>query len=241
MILQCSLEGEGFFRVGETEHRVSEGSALVSLLPEDATYGYPTGARKPWTFCWLNCYGDFSLRLWRSFRETFGPVAPLPSSSPAGLALRHLIHAVSHHKAGSHYAISEQAYRFVMCWWEQLSCPRESRRDTVAAVIRSCCDHYRDPISVKELAVQSNLSREHFTRIFRQKLGVSPGIYLRRRRLKAARDLLRSASLPLQEIALRSGFFSARQLSKAFQREYGKLPRRDGPRGLKTLKHRRGG
>lgn len=50
----------------------------------------------------------------------------------------------------------------------------------------------------------------------------------RRQRLKAARDLLRSTSLPLQEIARRSGFFSARQLSKAFQREYGKLPRRDG-------------
>jgi transcriptional regulator GlxA family with amidase domain len=67
---------------------------------------------------------------------------------------------------------------------------------------------------VQDVATHAEISREHLTRIFVEKHGTAPAIFLRQLRLDAAQQLLQSAKLPLSEIALRSGFLNARQLGK---------------------------
>ena len=78
---------------------------------------------------------------------------------------------------------------------------------------------------IKELAGHAHLSREHFTREFQARLGLSPGRFLRRERLRAARMILKNSSLPLDEVERRIGFDSARQLRDAHQNAFGRPPR----------------
>lgn len=224
VILQFTLKGRGCFSTRGRTHDVPAGSAFVSLVPEQARYFYPPDAREPWAFSWLNFYGALSLDLWGRLRERFGPVIQLPLRSAAGMQLVSLAKRVAERKFADRYEASAEAYAFYTNCWREAAQPRREQADPVAAVLQFCRDHFRDPVSVKELAAQSNLSREHFSRVFKESQGVSPAAYLRKQRLLAAAEMLRSTSLPIKEVALRTGFYSARHLMKSFARVRGETP-----------------
>ena len=136
------------------------------------------------------------------------------------------------------YEAGAEAYAFYMNYWREASRPLRAHSDPVAEAVQTCRNHFRDPISVKELAAQCKLSREHFSRIFKESEGVSPAAYLRKQRLEAAAEMLPLSRIPLKEVALRTGFYSARHLMKAFARAYGKTPQQYRREALASSKKR---
>lgn len=78
-------------------------------------------------------------------------------------------------------------------------------------------------ITIAELAGVANLSQWHFCRSFQRAMGMTPAKYIMARRLDLARRLLRS-DLPIQEVALASGFASQSHFCDAFKREVGRTP-----------------
>jgi AraC family transcriptional regulator of adaptative response / DNA-3-methyladenine glycosylase II len=70
------------------------------------------------------------------------------------------------------------------------------------------------------LAQRLGVSDRHLRRVFKQDLGVSPLQYLQTRRLLAAKQLLADTRLPVQQVALMSGFGSVRRFNAAFQASY---------------------
>ena len=215
MILQYTLAGAGWFESDGRRVEVPAGHAFVALVPERAAYGYPAGARTPWSFCWLNFYGDPALALWRGVRERHGPVLPIPVRSAAGRHLRRLAMRVG---GGPPLDRFERATEGYALWVEclralgQASAP-DPLRDPEAFAVR----HHRAAVAVKEMAARSGMSREHFSRRFRERHGLGPATWLRRWRVRAARRLLRDADLPLAEVALRCGFGGTRQLARALR------------------------
>ncbi len=90
--------------------------------------------------------------------------------------------------------------------------------------IRLCSENFREQLSVKQIASETNMSREHFTRSFTERFKETPAALLRRLRLAEATTFLRDTRLPLSEVARRSGFYSLRHMMRTFQRVYGKSP-----------------
>jgi AraC-like DNA-binding protein len=76
------------------------------------------------------------------------------------------------------------------------------------------------PPSIEELAIQYDLSRSHFTRLFTQKTGISPAAFITRLRLHHVEEALRLSDKNLTEIALDHGYADANHLCKAFNRCY---------------------
>ena len=86
--------------------------------------------------------------------------------------------------------------------------------------------HIDDPIGVQELASHVGVSRRWMEYAFRDALGESPYQYIRHRRLKLAQHLLEEeTATKIYEVARRTGFTSAKQLSMAFCQEFGVSPR----------------
>ncbi len=83
-----------------------------------------------------------------------------------------------------------------------------------------------EPIGLTEIAAAAGVSSYHFCRGFRQATGATPYAYLIERRVVRARSLLTKSDLPLAEIALRCGFASHSQFSRAFKRHGGVSPHR---------------
>lgn len=76
------------------------------------------------------------------------------------------------------------------------------------------------------LARQAGVSESYFRHAFVQSLGVSPGQYVRQRRLERARELLTATSLPIAHIAAECGFASQSYLTTCFRARHGVTPAR---------------
>ncbi len=79
-------------------------------------------------------------------------------------------------------------------------------------------DNLAADLSVPALAARAAMSPRHFARAFRREAGVSPGAYVRRLRLEAARRALETSAAPVAEIAQACGFASAEVLHRLFRR-----------------------
>lgn len=73
-------------------------------------------------------------------------------------------------------------------------------------------------LSVPALARRSGMSERHFSRVFTEETGISPGKYVEQSRAEAARRLLETTDHPLRRVARESGFGSTETLYRAFRR-----------------------
>lgn len=81
-----------------------------------------------------------------------------------------------------------------------------------------------DP-TLDELALACSLSKRHFTRAFRQSIGVAPHQWLQQRRVDRAKQLLAKPAIPLSTVALECGFADQSHFTKVFARVVGVTPR----------------
>jgi AraC family transcriptional regulator len=86
--------------------------------------------------------------------------------------------------------------------------------------------HLGETISLDKLADVAGLSRSHFSRMFKQSKGVSPGNYLVRRRVERTMELLTGTDVSLAEIALTVGFSDQSHYSRSFRKHVGIWPAR---------------
>lgn len=75
-------------------------------------------------------------------------------------------------------------------------------------------------LSVPALARRSGMSERHFSRVFTEETGISPGKYVEQSRAEAARRLLETTDHPLRRVARESGFGSTETLYRAFRRHW---------------------
>ncbi|MGF9567040.1 AraC family transcriptional regulator [Neorhizobium sp. JUb45] len=79
-------------------------------------------------------------------------------------------------------------------------------------------------VSIADVAHACNLSRGHFTRMFRETTGVTPHQWLIGERLARACDLLRRSELNLAEVAIACGFSDQSHFTRFFSRIKGVSP-----------------
>jgi AraC-like DNA-binding protein len=156
--------------------------------------------------------------LFRRLQARFGPVLPLSSRGAAAATLRRLMAAASEPVAPERSSVSLLSYAFALEWWREAAAPTGGRENRLTRAVQVCRQRFREPLGVKEIANEVGMSREHFTRIFVEEMRQPPAAFLRQLRVDEASLLLRETELPLREIALRSGFYSARHLMRTFQR-----------------------
>jgi AraC family transcriptional regulator len=96
--------------------------------------------------------------------------------------------------------------------------------------LQRVCDyveaHLDEDLSLTMLADIACLSPYHFSRSFKQSIGVGPQRYVIQRRLERAKTLLRRTREPLALIALEAGFADQSHFTTIFHREMGITPGR---------------
>jgi len=85
-------------------------------------------------------------------------------------------------------------------------------------------DRLSDEIRLDDLAGVARLSRFHFARAFKATLGEPPHRYVMKRRIEKAKDLLVRTQMPVNDIAIATGFRSASQFNRAFKEIVGVTP-----------------
>lgn len=86
--------------------------------------------------------------------------------------------------------------------------------------------NYMSAVTLDDIASAAHLSKYHLARLFRALHGVSPAVYLRLKRIRAAERLIERSDADLAEIAERSGFGSRWSMFRELRRRRGMGGRR---------------
>jgi AraC family transcriptional regulator len=83
--------------------------------------------------------------------------------------------------------------------------------------------HYRERLSLAEIASAVEVHPAHLARTFRARFGITVGSYIRRLRIEAAIEELQSHK-PVVEIALAAGFYDQSHFHHVFKKYTGFTP-----------------
>ena len=85
-------------------------------------------------------------------------------------------------------------------------------------------ENLRNPLTVDELAERMGMSERNFARAFANGTGFTPAKAIERLRVEAARTLLDSQPLQVEDVALETGFGDQERMRRAFIRAFGQPP-----------------
>jgi AraC family transcriptional regulator len=85
-------------------------------------------------------------------------------------------------------------------------------------------ENYSEPLSLAEIASSAMLSRFHFSRVFRDATGVSPGRFLSAIRISEAKRMLASTSRTVTDISMAVGYNSLGSFTNRFTESVGLSP-----------------
>lgn len=101
---------------------------------------------------------------------------------------------------------------------------RDASDSAIGKLIKYIQDNISSDLNRTELTQIVHLHPDYLSALFHQQTGLSLSEYITSERLKEARRLLLSTDLPVNEIAIRTGFPNISYFSKIFKKETGSTP-----------------
>ena len=96
--------------------------------------------------------------------------------------------------------------------------------EVINAVMTYINNHYKEELTLEEVAKFAGFSRYYFSRTFKRQTGYSFKDYLNQKRIQVAMDLLIRTNRGMREVALESGFGSVATFNRAFREKKGCTP-----------------
>lgn len=101
----------------------------------------------------------------------------------------------------------------------------DAKSDRIQDALAHASAHLGNRLSVEELAGAARLSPRQFSRAFHAETGQSPAKAIERLRVEAARVMIETGRLSMDEIARETGFGDRERMRRAFMRTLGVPPR----------------
>ncbi len=103
--------------------------------------------------------------------------------------------------------------------------PEQDGGEAVRPALEYMMRHYREPVSIGQLARAVHLSESYFMGTFKRAVGLSAMEYLTQLRVNAACEALAATEQPIAEIAFSVGFGNLSNFNRQFKRSMGCTPR----------------
>jgi len=106
----------------------------------------------------------------------------------------------------------------------QFSALLEMRGGRFDGLLTWARENLAQPLTVEQLSRQAAMSPRNFARLFAAETGATPAKAVERLRVEAARALLDSQPLQVEDVALETGFGDQERMRRAFVRAFGQPP-----------------
>lgn len=104
--------------------------------------------------------------------------------------------------------------------------PQLTSGNSQCAAVRHYIDlHFKEPLTLQQLAEEAHINRFYLSHIFKEEYGISPINYMISRRIEESKYLIAETDLSMSQIAQLMGFSSLSYFSQAFRNTQGISPR----------------
>lgn len=103
--------------------------------------------------------------------------------------------------------------------------PNGTIREVVAQAVQYINDNYFEELTLTSLAKRFNVESSYFSKLFRQETGSNLMLYIAKKRIEKAKELIKEQKNNLTEVAFMVGYDDYTYFSKVFRKMTGKSPR----------------
>jgi len=100
-----------------------------------------------------------------------------------------------------------------------------ANNNRLAYVVEYIKENIREELNLDILSNKACMSKSHFSRSFKNELGLSPTEFILKERLKLARKYLKSSGNQVQEVCFMAGFKNITYFIRAYKQEFGITPK----------------
>ena len=222
------IERGGIVRIGDGKFRIEAGEAFLVFPNQFHLYSGMNSDSCGWLFFTFDLH---SSELIQALRDS-----PRKLDATTFASLERLLGACVYPQNEKPDGL-EISHRLAELLRAMLACPQipvvrrnlrqdDDRREVIMERINTYVrDNLNQSITISELAESLGYSVSYLRAVFRERLGVSLGRYIRESRLSEAAQLLQVPAVKVTDVAERCGFESLVVFSRAFKNAFGISPK----------------
>jgi|GEM_PF-2513716 len=226
-IFQFTLSGCGAFDDGERIHELPPGTGfLTNLNNTQYRYFYPENSKEKQRVLWCNIRSPHALKMIEEINTRYGYIFQLPRTSgiiKKLLDFEFLGLSYSTMLASENAKLASELF-YELIWSKERESKGNSDEILIEKALQVINENENRLYNAGEIADNLNISREHFSRVFKKQLGISPYHYIISSKIELAKVKLRNTSQPIKYISHSSGFTSPVQFTKLFKQRTGVTP-----------------
>lgn len=218
-VLEYVVKGEGVVEVDKKSAEASAGD--IYYLPAYSRHNYYSGKERPWVKIFMNFKGDLADRIAASYllhsktvyrgfgAELFKQILDTAKSEKSQAEKQNCL-AILFHR------LAQQMNESIT---SSGGIPRE-----IQAVKELMDSRLSGRITMAELGSVAGKSQDYVNKYFKHYFGTSPYDYFLKRKIEIAKELLKSTTLSVKEIAFKLSFDDQHYFSGAFKKITGVPP-----------------
>ncbi|SDN90613.1 AraC family transcriptional regulator [Alkalicoccus daliensis] len=225
VVFQYTLSGEGAIDAGGKTHRLEQGKAFLLEIPGEHIYYLPETS-KEWEFFYITLQGDVAVDCWSNITRRYGHVVQVDSEAALIDKFFEIYQQAIDQDLFDAYFSSSQAYAFLMEMYRHFkqSQTPEYFPANITDAISFMNKNYALPISMEEVAEAAGMSKYYFIKRFKEATDMTPGYYIRKKRIEKSLELLVRTELTMKDIAESVGYANDNYFSKVFRKTVGMAP-----------------
>lgn len=224
-LLLYTLSGEGILEINGQQSAILPGSCMLINCMEH--HRYYTAESKTWEFLWAHFYGSGSAGYYQLFSENGVHAVQIGSSQPFADLFWSMIRRQQNWHALQEISINQELVSILTTLL--LACEKAEHlagniptyiQLAVREIERNCASSF----SLDSMAEKFNISKYHFSRAFKQHMGMNFSDYINHMRLKLAKELLKYTNQTVNDIAFTCGFNDVSYFIRIFKKMEGYTP-----------------
>lgn len=219
-LFQFTISGSGEFKINGKTYTMDKNKGFFIEIPGEHLYYLPKNST-----AWEVLYIEFSIEAKPFYEEiikNYGSnIFEFSNNSRFISLMWEAFYSARNNEITNIFEASQIGYNLI---FELLKFSNKKNIKKNSEIIESVKKYihknYTKPIAIEDMAKYAAFSKFHLTRKFKEEIGISPGQYLIRTRLKNATNLLLNTNKSIEEISEDVGFSCGNYFAKAFKNKF---------------------
>jgi len=225
-LLMYTVSGEGIVEYEGKEYTLEPGQLMVLDCRE--LHYYATKVER-WHFLWIHFLGQCAFDYERYLNADGSRPLFVGNRVPIQSYYEKIVAQIVNNTPQSEFKISVLLHRMLtdlieLRQREVFSSKYSGHQNVLEESIAFLGQHFQQDISVEQLARNCHLSKYYYIKMFKAYTGQTPYEYLIDIRLQRAQSLLLQTELPVEAVAVQTGFSESKNFIACFKKKLGITP-----------------